>query len=96
MDHLKRKPKNPLTRREAIFGWIYILAEQYPLPFVVALLLSTAGIRMTGITWNTLIFGLNFTVVMVAFRRYLLKNLRHFTRNLGYCLIVALVGFAEQ
>jgi membrane protease YdiL (CAAX protease family) len=93
MDHFKRKPKNPMTRGEAIFGWIYVLAEQYPLPLLLALILSAARIPMTGIAWNTLIFGLNFSVVMVVFRRYLQKNLRQFTRNLGHCISIAVIGY---
>jgi len=82
-----------MTKGETVFGWVYLLLQQF-LPIPIVFLLGAIGIRLTTAWLNIVFFALNFFVVATVMHKYLAANLRSFGKHFGRCLAVATAGFA--
>lgn len=83
-----------LTRRELIGGWIYFCIQLVALPFLIVLINAIFGNPMSEAMCNIIFFFVNFIVVAILFRKYLLGNLQIATGNPGRCLSSAFLGYA--
>ncbi len=90
---MKHKLQNQTNKAESIFGLCYLAAQQFAVPFLLALVMALLGFSTTELWLNFIFFAFNFLVVAVAFHRYLLADLRIFSKNLFSVLGLCVVGF---
>lgn len=88
---MKDTLQNKTNKKETIFGLCYLVAQQFPIPFLLTLLMALIGLTTTDLWINFIFFAFNFTVITVVFRRYLLEELRTFVSKpfsvIGLCVI---------
>lgn len=70
-----------LSKKEVIFGVIYMLAELFVLPTLLILGNWFLPNPLSETQLNFIFFALNFIVVTVAFRRFLIENFKILLRN---------------
>lgn len=65
-----------LTRKETVWGWRYLFFQLLFLPHLLGLLNSLAGSPLDAPVLNFVYFAINFLVVILLFRSFLLQNLQ--------------------
>ena len=65
-----------LTRNEIIAGWIYYCIQLMVLPSIIFLINTLVGSPLSETLCNFVFFCINFLVITVIFRHYLLENLK--------------------
>lgn len=83
----------PLTQKETVCGWTYLVLEVLFLPSVLQLLWQSFFPEATEATVNFLYYIMNFGAVTVIFRRFLRKSLTSAGKHLGRFLLYSLLGF---
>ena len=81
-----------LTKKEAIRGWFFLLAQFLVVPFAVSLLCVLLGIFSDTVI-NIICFFVNAALALVLFRRLLLQSLRTSSGHWKRTLRTALEGF---
>ena len=62
------------SRIEGIFGWCYLLFCQTLLPYLLNFIFGLVGMTLSGAQLNLTYFGVNFLVVVIAFRKFWIKT----------------------
>lgn len=65
-----------LTRKEASWGWRYLLFQLFILPELLGFIPLLPGIRLDSTILNLIYFSINFLAVILICRRFLLANLQ--------------------
>ena len=83
-----------LTRKEASWGWRYMLFQLLVLPELLRLVAQLPGVRLDTAAINLLYFSINFLAVLLICGRFLLENLFSVTPGrLLACAGVELVAY---
>lgn len=85
----------PMTRKEQLLGWLYLIFEITLLPSLLSAALMILFPEANATALNLLLFATNFIVVCVIFCRYWLesfRNLRSRIWSLFWRSAVALIG----
>ncbi len=90
---MKHTFQNQMTKAESVFGICYLLAQQFAVPFVLALGMAWLGLPTSELWLNFVFFATNFLVVVIAFSRFLGRELRTLDKNLLSVLGTCAVGF---
>ena len=97
---MKHKLQNQMNKAESIFGLCYLATQQFAVPFLLTLVMALLGFSTTELWLNFIFFAFNFLVVTVAFHRFLLADLRIFSKNplsvLGLCVLGFVVYWAAN
>ena len=83
----------PLSRFELIFGWIYLPFQLLVLPSLLLIVNLFLGNPFSESEINFIYFCLNFLVVTVAFRRFLIHSAKRSLSSPMRCLQSAFFGF---
>ncbi|MBE6958365.1 MAG: CPBP family intramembrane metalloprotease [Ruminococcaceae bacterium] len=83
-----------LTSQEKIYGTVWLAFEALLFPRLLQLLNTLLPVPLTQASINALFFGINFLVVAILFRRYLVGQAKLIPDTVGKSIAVALVGFA--
>lgn len=83
-----------LTRKEIVAGWIYYCIQLIVLPSIIFLINALVGNPLSETVCNFIFFCINFLVIAVIFRHYLLENLKTGMEAPLRCLGCAALGFA--
>lgn len=83
-----------LTRNEIVVGWIYYCLQLLVLPSAIFLINVLAGSPLSETLCNFVFFCVNFLVIAVVFRHYLLENLKTAMEAPLRCLGCAAMGIA--
>ena len=83
-----------LSRKEILWGWIYLAAELLVLPTVLIYISGRLFPGVTGAEVNFLYYLLNFIAVILIFGGYLKRNLNIAGSNLLRTLLCVLLGLA--
>lgn len=75
-----------LTRNEIVVGWIYYCIQLLVLPSIIVFVNLLVGSPLSETLCNVLYFCINFLVVAVVFRHYLLENLKIAVQSPFRCL----------
>ena len=81
-----------LTRSEIVGGWIYYCIQLLILPSVIVTANFIAGNPFSETICNVILFGINFLVIAILFRHYLLENLKIATAAPLRCIGIAAMG----
>ena len=83
------------TRKELIFGWIYMLLQLFALPMGLSWGNGFLKDPLSEAELNFCYFALNFLFTTIIFRKYLLGNVklffRRFFRNIGITLLALVI-----
>ena len=82
-----------MTRREALLGWIYLLASYLAIPSLIALLYNWLGLPLSEAMLNILYAITNFVFVLVIFWRFLLDSFKKLLSSPWRTLRFAALGF---
>ena len=63
-----------LSRKELLFGWVYLLLQLLALPFAILFLDQAVGLQLSETELNFLLFAINFIVTTVLLRKLLLQG----------------------
>jgi membrane protease YdiL (CAAX protease family) len=85
-------PTKP-SRRETIFGGIYLILYIAVMPWLLPALAYFSGAALTEVQVNFLYFGINFAATTVIFRKYLLQSLFDASHVPGATLWYAILGY---
>lgn len=80
-----------MSRRQLIFGLIYLPIHVFILPLFLPLLLLEAGMEDLG-TINLAYYAVSFVLVLGVFFRYLRAEFDPFVERLGHCIISFLMA----
>lgn len=83
----------PISRRESLWGWVYLLLQLFALPSLLVLINFLAGNPLSDASINFIFFALNFICVTVIFRRFLLDSLALSAKQPIQCIRAAIKGF---
>ena len=92
---MKRTISVSLTKKEALWGFLYLGTEFFILPYVFALVNSLLPTPLDDTTLNFIFYALNFSAVLIIFRRFLGGNLETMGRYPFYFLQIVIVGLAQ-
>jgi membrane protease YdiL (CAAX protease family) len=81
------------NRTEFVWGRRYLLFQLVFLGTFLRLGASLIGIRLTPMALNLSYFTINFIVVVILCRKYLLQTMGYGLHNLRRCLLWAVLGF---
>ena len=70
--------------KATIFGWCYILAQQFLIPQLLIRGFEALNLPLTSLWVNFAYFTLNFVVVVVVFRKFLAAGLRQLGKRFGH------------
>lgn len=84
----------PMSRGEVIGGFVYFPFYIFLLGWLLGLLLHALGDPLTASAANTVYFLINFLIVALIFRRWLIASLSAVTRQFWSFLQAAVLGFA--
>lgn len=90
---MENKLQNRTNKKETIFGLCYLVAQQYPVPFLLTLAMAFVGLTTSELWINFIFFSFNFAVITVVFRRFLLEDLRTFFKKPFSVLVLCILGF---
>ena len=77
---------HPLTKAEAIFGFCYILAQQFLIPMLLEQIFDLCGFPKTSLWMNFAFFACNFILVIFVFHKFLAASLRQLGKRFGHVL----------
>ena len=83
-----------MTRREALWGWGYLLFQLFLLPLILITANSLLSQPLPEATVNFVYFLLNFLCILAIARRFLLDSLQVALRSPFRCLRAAFLGLA--
>lgn len=83
-----------MTRRETVFGWVYLFINLFVLPVLLNMGNQLLAAPLSETDLNLLYFALNFLFVLVIFHRFLGKSLVLALQYPWRCLRFAALGFA--
>ena len=83
-----------LTNREKVLGWVYLLLQMLVLPYAVAWVCISAGIR-SETTVNLICFFLNAILALIVFRELLGRSVRNRAGRWGGTVLTALKGLGH-
>ena len=81
------------SRREVLWGGIYLILFIAVLPWLVPALVYHSGIALTEVQVNFLYFGTNFAATTLIFHKFLLQSLRDAAQVPGPTLWCAIWGY---
>ena len=76
-----------------IFGWCYILAQQFIVPYLLAWCFKLLHLPLTNLWLNFSFFALNFVVVVIVFRKFLTAGLQQLGKHFGSVLGNSVAAF---
>ncbi len=82
-----------MTRRETVFGWVYLFINLFVLPVLLNMGNQLLAAPLSEAELNLVYFALNFLLVLVIFRRFLGKSLALALKTPWRCLRFAALGF---
>lgn len=80
------------SRRECAFGWLYALFCAVLLPYFLNFIFSLVGLNLSNAQLNLVYFTVNFLVVILVLRRFLLESGKELLEKLGPVLLTAIAG----
>ena len=81
------------TRRETIFGWVYLLLHIFGLPMLLAAVQLFLVPEMTDVLVNILYYGISLAVVVVCFWKLLRREFDHLLDRPFHCIRGLFTGF---
>ena len=81
------------TKTEGIIGICYALFCAVLLPWILNFIFSVVGLSLSSSILNLLYFVVNFLVVVICFRKFLLKTGKAFLDHTQWTLLIAVLGF---
>ena len=93
MSNNRKTLKNAPNKYESIFGAFYIVAEQLPVPLLLALVFKLFKLPLSNLWMNFAFFAVNFVVVAAVFHKFLAASLRQLGRRFGHVLGNCVAGF---
>ena len=81
------------SRREILWGGIYLILFMAVLPWLVPALVHRSGFALTEVQVNFLYFGINFAATTVIFREYLIQSLKDAFQVPGATLRYGIFGY---
>ena len=84
-----------LTGEETYYGFVYLIAQFFLLPPLINLLSSVLPTAPNDAQLNFLYYLLNFSAIVVIFRRFLWLNLERLSMYPAYLFRVVLLGLAR-
>lgn len=85
----------PMSSRETMLGWLYLILQVALLPYIVSAVLLILYPQYSPALLNLILFAINFLAVGVIFRKFLIRSFRDITGKVGSCAwkaALALVG----
>lgn len=82
-----------LTTREMVLGWCCLCVQLVVLPTVLSMLQELLLVPMNDAGLNFLSYAVNFLLVFLVFRRFLLKSLENAGKKFWQFLQAAILGF---
>ena len=90
---MKHSLHNSMTKGEYIFGACYLVAQQFVIPFLLVFFTALLKLRISNLWMNFIFFIINFVVVLAAFSRYLMQNIRIFLNRFWRVCGIVFLGF---
>ena len=84
-----------MTRKEAYYGFVYLIVQFFLLPPVISILLPFLPETVNDAQINFVYYLVNFLAVTVIFRKFLWQNLERMSMYPGYLFRVVLLGLAR-
>ena len=84
-----------MTRQETQWGFFYLIAQFFLLPPLITLVTSVLPTEPNEAQLNFLYYLLNFSAIVLIFRRFLWQNLERLSMYPGYLFRVVLLGLAR-
>ncbi len=81
------------SRREIIWGGIYLALYVFIMPWLVPVLAILAGSAFDAVQINFIYFCVNFAATTVIFRKFLIRSLKDFLRVVFPTLWYAILGY---
>ncbi|MBQ4427998.1 MAG: CPBP family intramembrane metalloprotease [Oscillospiraceae bacterium] len=89
--------KHPMTKGEAIFGWVWVFIHSLVLPQVIGEflypVLTGAGLSLDEAAMNVIYYGVSFALLMLALSRFMKASFSSLTRNIGGTFAAVLFGY---
>ena len=85
--------KIPMTKREKIFGWIFLASTPLALPYAVVAAMHLLQLKPDDAQLNVLVFILDFGLTLLIFHRFLWKNAKHSFHMPGKTFMWMGIGF---
>ncbi|MBR1843159.1 MAG: CPBP family intramembrane metalloprotease [Oscillospiraceae bacterium] len=89
--------KHPMTRGEAVFGWIWVFIHSLILPtFLGSILYSAligAGVSLDEAALNVIYYGVSFVLLMLVLSRFMKASFSLLTHNIGNTFAAVLFGY---
>ena len=82
----------PPTKRQRLWGLIYLALDQTVLPFLLVLLLRLLPLKLTSGQFNGICIGINCIATVLIFRTLLSKELRRIPGRIGKLLAYTVLG----
>ena len=92
---MKRTISVPLTKKETVWGIIYLILEFFLVAPALAVVNLFLPQPMDDATLNFIFYVVNFLAIVWIFRRFLLENLETMGRYRFYFLQIVLVGLGQ-
>ena len=84
-----------MTRKEAYYGFVYLIVQFFLLPPVISLILPFLPENINDAQLNFAYYLLNFIAITVILRKFLWQNLDRMSMYPGYLFRVVLLGLAR-
>ena len=81
------------SRRETIWGGVYLILYLFVMPWLVPLLARLSGADLNAAQVNFIYFTINFAATTVIFRKYLLRSLKDALKVPGPTLWYSILGY---
>ena len=82
-----------MTRKEILFGWVYLLLSMFLLPSLIVLGNTRLSDPFSETELNIFYFFFNFLCVVLIFHRFLGKSFKTALQSIWRCLRFAALGF---
>ena len=84
-----------MTRKEAYYGFVYLIVQFFLLPPVISLILPFLPENINDAQLNFAYYLLNFIAITIILRKFLWQNLDRMSMYPGYLFRVVLLGLAR-
>ena len=84
-----------MTRGEVYYGFVYLIVQFFLLPPVISLILPFLPVEFNDAQLNFFYYLLNFSAIVLIFRKFLWQNLERIGMYPGYLFRVVLLGLAR-
>lgn len=82
-----------ITQRETQYGWVWLVFETLIFSWLLQVLNQLLPTPLPQAEVNFLFFSVNFTVVVILFRRYLWAQIRQIPDLIGNIIFTVIAGF---